>query len=845
MPVSDHSRTHSHIAFSVVSRAISLIVVFIGYIVLFGWHFDITVLRSLYSSFVSMKVNTALSFILSGASVYLLAEKNHGKLGKTVFWACALLLVLIGLLTLVEYLAEVNFHIDEFLYKDSVGAVGTSHPGRMAPVTALSFFIVGINLILRRLSRYNHLSQIMTLTVGFLALLAITGYVYRVEYLYGIASRTQMALHTALTFLFLCLGLLFSQTEFGLMRIMADEGIAGTLIRRFLPAVIVINFTLGWLQMRGQQTGFYDLEFERALYSISTTVVSFILIWWAGSSLKRTDDERKRIALALEKSHEELEQRIEERTSELVRVNDQLRQEMDERKQALRALSENEAKYKLLSHQFNAVLEAIPDSLSLVSTDFKIVWANMSAIKSMPDKDAYDRGGYCYSAWHSRTEPCEGCPILAPENAGQSPFGFVSVHDGRMWEFRVVPIRDDQGMVISVVRLGRDITDIRKLEAQLRQAHKLEAIGTLAGGIAHDFNNILSPIIGYTEMALGDAPGSNPMRYELEQVLTAANRAKELVKQILAFGRSGQDQLMRPIDISQVVKEALALLRASIPTTIEIKQDIERGVAVADSTQIHQIIVNLGANAAHAMEDGGRLTVSLKGIHLTGSDLTALSLIHLRPGPYLRLSVADTGHGMDAETMQRIFDPYFTSKDVGKGTGLGLAVVHGLVKRHGGEIQIRSAIGQGSCFDLYFPMVVEEPKIEAAQTQIAPKGSERILIVDDERPIAEYTAKTLKRLGYRATAHTNAQDALDFFRTHSQEFDLVITDYTMPGLTGIELAKELLKIRPDIPIVLATGFNEKATDKAAKETGIRELVLKPLEKITLANLVRRILGPSS
>ncbi|MBF0476729.1 MAG: response regulator [Deltaproteobacteria bacterium] len=839
--MSDRSSVHSHITFSVISRTISLSIVLIGYIVLVGWHFDITVLRSLYPAFVSMKVNTALSFILSGTAVYLLVEKDHGKLGKTVFRACTLLLVLIGFLTLVEYLAGANFHIDEFLYKDSTGAVGTSHPGRMAPVTALSFFVMGIDLILRRLGRDDNISQIMTLTVGLLALLATTGYTYGVEDLYGFASRTQMALHTALCFLFLCIGLLFSQPERGLMRIIADEGIAGTLIRRFLPALIIINFALGWLQMRGQQIGLYNLEFERALYSISTTVVSFVLIWWAGSSLKRTDDERKRIGQALEKSHEELEQRIEERTAELVRVNDQLRLEMDERKQALAALSENEAKYKLLSHQFNAVLEAIPDSLSLVSTDFKIVWANRSAIKSMPDKDAYDRGGCCYSAWHSRTEPCGNCPIQTVENRGESPFVFVSEHGGRMWEFRVVPIRDDRGQVISAVRLGRDITDIRKLEAQLRQAHKLEAIGTLAGGIAHDFNNVLSPIIGYTEMALGDDPGTNPVRYELEQVLTAANRAKELVKQILAFGRSGQDQLMRPVDISQVVKEALALLRASIPTTIEIKQDIERGVAIADSTQIHQIIVNLGANAAHAMEDGGRLTVSLKSVHLTGPDLTALSLIHLKPGPYLRLSVADTGHGMDAETVQRIFDPYFTSKDVGKGTGLGLAVVHGIVERHGGEIQIRSALGQGSVFDLYFPMVVKEPKNEAAPVQIAPKGSERILVVDDERAIAEYTAKTLKRLGYRATAQTNAREALDFFRTHAQEFDLVITDYTMPGLTGIELAKEILMIRPDIPIVLTTGFNEKATDQAAKETGIKELALKPLTKMSLATLVRKTL----
>jgi PAS domain S-box-containing protein len=380
-----------------------------------------------------------------------------------------------------------------------------------------------------------------------------------------------------------------------------------------------------------------------------------------------------------------------------------------------------------------------------------------------------------------------------------------------------------------------------RLEAQLREAQKLEAIGTLAGGIAHDFNNILAPIIGYTEITLGEMTARDPQREFLEQVLKAAHRAKELVRQILAFSRHEQEKPMIPMNIGSIVKEALKLLRATLPSTIEIRQDIEKGVAVADGIQMHQVVVNLCTNAAHAMQGSGILRVSLKKAVLKNGDLDIFAVQDLEPGPYLRLSVADSGHGMDPDTIQRIFEPYFTTKEPGKGTGLGLSVVHGIVKRHGGKIVVQSEPDRGSVFDVYLPSAEEKPDKPVAIIESLPRGSERILLVDDEQMVAQMAARMLTRLGYEVTSQTSPTEALASFRSNPQAFDLILSDFTMPGMTGIDLARELRKDRPDIPIVLCTGFNERLLEENARELRIEEIVLKPLERSQLAELVRRVL----
>ena len=380
----------------------------------------------------------------------------------------------------------------------------------------------------------------------------------------------------------------------------------------------------------------------------------------------------------------------------------------------------------------------------------------------------------------------------------------------------------------------------KALEARLAHAQKLEAIGTLAGGIAHDFNNILQPMMGYTEMALNELSPSNPLRDNLAQVLNASLRAKDLVRQILTISRSTQEQPRTPIDISSIIKEALKLLRSSLPTSIEIRQNIRNGVALADATQIHQMLMNLCTNAAHAMDDKGVLEVSLSPVDLSESDLAAQHIVDLKPGPYLKLSVSDTGTGMDKATLEHIFDPYFTTKEVGKGSGLGLAVVHGIVKRHEGAITVRSEPGKGTTFCVYIPRIEAAAEIPVETPHEASTGTERILLLDDDPVIVEMGTAILGQLGYKVTAETDSFHALELFSAGPDEFDLIITDYTMPNLTGMDFIKEVRRIRPGMPVMLCTGFSEKVTPETIKDLGI-ELLMKPYGVRQISEVVRRVL----
>ncbi len=384
--------------------------------------------------------------------------------------------------------------------------------------------------------------------------------------------------------------------------------------------------------------------------------------------------------------------------------------------------------------------------------------------------------------------------------------------------------------------------EIRKrLEAQLIQAHKMEALGTLAGGIAHDFNNILSAIIAYAQRGVREGQEPEKVRKNIEEVLKVCTRARDLVKQILAFSRRTKHEFIQ-IRLDTTIKESLKMMRAILPRNIEIRQNILTGGRVmADTTQIHQVMMNLCSNAAQAMgENGGVLCISLDKADINeGAEALALDL---RPGPYLRLSISDSGHGITPEIMERIFDPYFTTKEKGRGTGLGLSVVHGIARSHKGAILCRSTPGEGTTFDLYLPEI--EAKKEAATVQVQTpdlKGGERILFIDDEPILVKATKESLRYLGYRVVSRTSSVEALDLFQKNPGQFDLVITDIIMPGLTGDRLALEMMKIRKDIPVILCTGYSEHMSEEKAKELGIRGFIMKPFEIEDLAKTIRNVL----
>jgi signal transduction histidine kinase len=380
----------------------------------------------------------------------------------------------------------------------------------------------------------------------------------------------------------------------------------------------------------------------------------------------------------------------------------------------------------------------------------------------------------------------------------------------------------------------------KDLGRQLRQAQKMEAVGTLAGGIAHDFNNILSAVIGFTEMAMEDAPPDTALTYNMEQVLQAGLRAKHLVQQILAFSRQSEHE-MKPVQLDRIIKEACALLRASLPTTIDIRMDIQTDAFImGDPTQMHQVLMNLGTNAGHAMRDrGGRLVVILR--EATIEELREKGLPRMDAEAYLQLVVQDTGQGIPPTIMDRIFDPFFTTKEHTEGTGMGLSVAHGIIKSHGGLIDVESQVGRGTTFHIYLPKIMPRAKAHQHNALPLPSGSERVLLVDDETMLVDMGRQVLTRLGYQVTACTSSVEALHHFQNDPAAFDLVITDMTMPHLTGKELATALLKIKPALPIILCTGFSETITEETAKRIGIKAFILKPIVMSDLAETMRKVL----
>lgn len=401
-------------------------------------------------------------------------------------------------------------------------------------------------------------------------------------------------------------------------------------------------------------------------------------------------------------------------------------------------------------------------------------------------------------------------------------------------------VRDKNGGIAFLEGTAQDISARKDLESQLFQAQKMEAIGTLAGGIAHDFNNILGAIVGFVELTkLGVE--EKKLRGYMDQALHACNRAKDLIRRILTFSRTGKQE-KKPVNLATLIEDTLKMLRATLPATIEINPIIASGVSgvLADRTQISRVLLNLCTNAAQAMhETGGVLTISLANCEMAPN--SAQHHPDLSPGPYVRLSVSDTGVGIDPILLNRIFDPFFSTKEKGQGTGLGLSVVYGIIKDCGGTVTVQSRLGEGSMFTVYLPAVPGEVKSAAQSSEDISMGTESILFVDDEAILVEMGCDMLSNLGYSVTATTDSIEALETFREQPDAFDLIFTDMTMPKMTGLGLAREIQRIRPEIPIILSTGFSDLVDDKNASELGISKVLMKPFSLKDLAGTIRKVL----
>lgn len=447
---------------------------------------------------------------------------------------------------------------------------------------------------------------------------------------------------------------------------------------------------------------------------------------------------------------------------------------------------------------------------------------------------------------------------LYPESFSRADFLTLLTREKRLERFESKLIRID-GKVINVIenaigvfhengRLAEirgyimDITEQKSLETELRQSHKMESIGTLAGGIAHDFNNILYHILGYAEMILEDVPGGSPIKENIKEILNSAQRAKALVDQILTFSRKSEPD-MKPIEFGPVLEEAVKLIRSMLPTSIDIRviRDERKGVVKADPVQMHQVLMNLSTNAYHAMrEKGGLLEMRVGNFTLGGHETPPHP--QMPPGAYLTVTVRDTGAGIPKEYLERIFDPYFTTKSKDQGAGMGLSVVHGIIKSHDGYILVSSEYGKGTAFDIYIPFLegaAVQP--EPQETERSLMGDEHILLVDDEIPIIKMVSLALKRHGYRVTALTSSAEALETFKKNPYVYHLVLTDMTMPGMTGDKLAENIKRIRSDTPVIISTGYSDMIDEARAEKIGVQALIMKPISKNRLLAVIRNAL----
>ncbi len=507
----------------------------------------------------------------------------------------------------------------------------------------------------------------------------------------------------------------------------------------------------------------------------------------------------------------------------------------------LHSIIDNQPTCVKLVRRDGTLLDMNPAGLQMVaaSTKEEVVGKNIYDIIDEADRESFRLfnekvcGGK-HSAFHFKVNALDG-----------------STH---YMESIAVPLHYGPGDEIVQLGITRDVTQERasneeriRLEEQLRQAQKMESIGTLAGGIAHDFNNILSAIFGYTELAINEIDKPDRALKYLKEVVSGANRAKDLVTQILTFSRKTEQQLM-PLRVELIVKEALKLLRSSIPTTIEIKMNIAQDcpTVMADPTHIHQIVMNLCTNAYHAMKDsGGELRVSLEPVVFDEYSTDSNLPLGLGSGSYIRLEVGDSGGGIPESVIRKIFEPYFTTKEKGEGTGLGLAVVHGIVTGLHGHISVESSAGRGTTFTVYLPTLNETEALPPEErTQVTPTGDEHILFVDDDETLVRMTTTLLERRGYKVTALTSSLEALHSFQETPDAFDLVITDMTMPKLTGIDLAKQMFALCPDLPIILCSGFSDLVNEEQARALGINEYIMKPVAQGDFLETVRKVLDAS-
>jgi two-component system cell cycle sensor histidine kinase/response regulator CckA len=783
-----------------IARAGALLSIAVGGLGLLGWLLGLGVLRSVVPGWVSIRPVTALALVLLGASLWP-EQQGTAAPRPGIRHAMALIAGLAGLLSLVEYVFGIDLGIDRLLLHESPGYPQPLFPGRMAPTTAVNLLLLSTARLAMDARGWvaRRMVEPLTVLAGAIAALVLIGYWFDVAPVESGSHIVRMAVNTALAFLAVCAGILACYRDSALVRALTSDPPGGIIARRVLPVMLLAILMLEWVGLGAERQGFYNPYFGSAVQALANMVLLGILLLWFAAEMNRTEAERLGVQKALQRS---------------------------------------DAEYRgLVEHAPLGVYRSTPEGRFLHVNPALVT---MLGYESVEEVLRLDLARDVYADPRARA-------ALIPQYAQQDVANAETVwkrKDGRPLTVRlsVRILRGPAGRIECFEGLAEDITQQRSLEDQVRQAQRLEAVGRLAGGVSHDFNNILTAITGFSDLLLEDLAPGDPKRADVEEIRAAATRAAALTRQLLAFSRK---QVLQPrvMDVNGLVTGLHRVLQRLIGEDVRLEVALAPGLGAvrADPGQLEQVILNLAVNARDAMPHGGRLTIETENVEL--DEAYARDHPPTAPGPYVLLAVSDTGVGMDAEVRSHLFEPFYTTKEQGKGTGLGLATVYGIVQQSGGHVWAYSEPGRGATFKIYLPRVNAPVEASAPVPTAVPAagGRETVLLAEDDPGVREVASDALEHKGYHLLRAPDGQTALEMAAAHAGTIHLLVTDMVMPGMTGRELAEALAALRPGIRVLYMSGY----TDDAVIRHGVLEDSLpylqKPFAPDALARKVREVL----
>ena len=831
------SRPPLEALFVSLARGAAGITVAVGGLVFLGWLLDINVLKSINPSWISMKSNTAFTFMLAGIGLLLNLGESADPARARIADICAALTVLGGMLTVGEYLTGLDLGIDHVIIPEQAGAIATTYPGRMAVTTALDCALAGWALLFFR-RRRGWLVQVPVLLVNAFALVGIAGYFFDVENLKRIGPQFS-AIHSAITFFILSAGMLLGQQRKGLMRLVGDPGPGGLMLRRLAPTLLGVPFVLGWAILFGTKLRLYGVETGWALYCVATVVILTIAISRSASTVRRMDR-------ALVEANATLTAVLESANTPIFSVDRDLRYTNFNHAHAavMRALSGARIMLGEEMPEYIAVKEEREDARRSLE---RALQGEMLVTTVTPrETDATQR---YFEIFHNPIRGSSG------EILGVSVFAHdMTVHMQAEAAIRTANIDLERRvgertaeLAAANVELGKALESIRENEARYQQTQRLQSLGVLAGGIAHDFNNILTAILGNSELAERNIPAGSSAHRNLAEIGKATQRGADLCRQMLAYAGKGRFQVT-PLDLSEVILEMREMLQMAVSKKATLRFDLASGLPAveADVAQIRQVVMNLVINASEAIGDAnGLITTVTNALDCDRAYLDAAwGGEQLPEGRYVYLEISDTGSGMDEATRARIFEPFFTTKFTGR--GLGLSAVNGIMRGHKGAIRVYSEPGRGTTFKLLFPASANAPRRLGAATGECDEyeGSGTVLVVDDEESVRNTARGMLEQLGFCVLTAANGAEALETYRAHRDGIVCVLLDLTMPKMDGKETFQQIRLINPAAIVLLSSGYNEQLAIQQFVGSGLAGFIQKPYQLSVLELKMRQVLGSS-